>query len=62
MRNLKDTLMKLFTKDIEARMLANGRNRDQDHAPVVKTSTHAARPHGYSQSWIRTGICSAFVI
>ncbi len=28
--------MKLFTKDIEARLLANGRNRDQDHAPVVK--------------------------
>ncbi len=28
--------MKLFTKDIEARLLANGRNRGQDHAPVVK--------------------------
>ncbi len=28
--------MKLFTKAIEQKLLANGRNRDQDHAPVVK--------------------------
>ncbi len=28
--------MKLFTKAIEEKLLANGRNRDQDHAPVVK--------------------------
>lgn len=28
--------MKLITKDIEARLLANGRKQDQDHAPVVK--------------------------
>lgn len=28
--------MKLFTQDIEARLLTNGQNRDQDHAPVVK--------------------------
>jgi len=28
--------MKLFTKEIETRLLANGRNRDQDHPPVVK--------------------------
>lgn len=28
--------MKLFAKTIEARLLANGRNRDRDHAPVVK--------------------------
>jgi len=28
--------MQLFTKDIEQKLLANGRNRDQDHAPVVK--------------------------
>ena len=28
--------MKLFTRAIEEKLLANGRNRDQDHAPVVK--------------------------
>lgn len=28
--------MKLLTNDIETRLLANGRNRDQDHPPVVK--------------------------
>ncbi|GEQ99273.1 single-stranded DNA endonuclease [Iodidimonas gelatinilytica] len=28
--------MKLITKDIEQKLLANGRNRGQDHPPVVK--------------------------
>lgn len=28
--------MELFTKDIKARLLANGCKQDQDHAPVVK--------------------------
>ncbi len=28
--------MKLLTKALEQKLLANGRNRDQDHAPVVK--------------------------
>ncbi len=28
--------MKLLTKAQEEKLLANGRNRDQDHAPVVK--------------------------
>ncbi len=33
---IQGILMKLFTKTIEQKLLANGRNRDQDHAPVVK--------------------------
>ena len=28
--------MKLITKDIEQKLMANGRNRGQDHPPVVK--------------------------
>ncbi len=28
--------MKLLTKALEQKLLTNGRNRDQDHAPVVK--------------------------
>lgn len=28
--------MKLLTKTIEAKLIRNGQNRDQDHAPVVK--------------------------
>ncbi|MCW9035401.1 MAG: DUF2958 domain-containing protein [Alphaproteobacteria bacterium] len=28
--------MKLLTKALEQKLLANGRNRDQDHPPVVK--------------------------
>ena len=31
--------MKLFTKAQHDRLLANGRNRDRDHAPVVKLFT-----------------------
>ena len=56
--------MKLLTKALRERLLKNGRNRDQDHAPALKVfNPHGGRQRGCSPSSTRMATrCSVWPI
>ena len=56
--------MKLLTDELKTKLLANGANRDQDHAPVVKFFNPVGGATWLIRKWTRTTTigCSASVI